>query len=96
MQAPAPSQLLGPHPLSGSLPAGRLLQVPAFPGSAHETQAPTQAVLQHTPSTQFALAHWLALLHAAPNLSCGVHVPALQPDPDGQSELEVQWVGQLA
>ena len=69
VQAPAPSQLLGPHPLSGSVPTGRLLQVPAFPASAHETHAPTQAVLQHTPSTQLALAHWLALLHEDPNVS---------------------------
>ena len=54
-QAPAPlqkpllPQLAAPasvHWLSGSWPAGTLVQVPMLLGSAHDWQAPVQAVLQ--------------------------------------------------
>lgn len=65
-QAPAPSQLVFPHPFSGSVPAGRGVQVPALPLSAHETHAPLHAVSQQTPSAQKPLTHSHPSVQAPP------------------------------
>jgi hypothetical protein len=43
-----------------------LAQVPALPATLQAWQLPVHALLQHTPSTQLPLAHWLAMAHATP------------------------------
>ena len=58
------------------LPAG--VHVPMLPTCAQVLQAPVQAVLQHTPSTQLPLAHTLPVVHAVPFVSFGTHEPAGQ------------------
>jgi hypothetical protein len=40
-------------------------QVPAEPATLQASQAPAQAVLQQTPSTQLPEPHWLAAVHVA-------------------------------
>jgi hypothetical protein len=85
--APAPSQepslphvdcAVAEHTLRGLVPASAGVHVPMLPTCAHVMQLPPQAVLQHTPSTQLPLAHWLAPVHAVPLLSFGTHEPAGQ------------------
>ena len=51
------------------------LHVPTLPSRLQASQAPPHAVLQHTPSTQLPLPHWLAALHTAPLFSFGTHAP---------------------
>jgi hypothetical protein len=67
-QVPAPSQALPPvQALAGKLscwPAGTLTQVPTLPMTLHARHVPVHALLQHTPSTQLPLRHWLALEQA--------------------------------
>ena len=49
-------------PSSQELDAGRAVQVPRVPGTLQAWQSlvpPAHAALQHTPSTQKPLAHWL-------------------------------------
>src|SRR5690606_16179746 len=43
-------------------------QVPSLPGTLHASHCPVHAPSQQRPSTQRLLAHWAALVHAAP---CG-------------------------
>jgi hypothetical protein len=50
------------------VPATTGLQVPTLPGTAHESHAPSQAVSQHTPSTQLPLAHWPSAPQVAPGV----------------------------
>jgi hypothetical protein len=52
--------------------------VPTLPGKLQESQAPPQAVLQHTPSTQLPLPHWLLAEQALLLVCFGTHAPALQ------------------
>jgi hypothetical protein len=54
------------------------LHVPTLPGRLQESQAPPQAVLQHTPSTQLPLPHWLLAEQALLLVCFGTHAPALQ------------------
>jgi hypothetical protein len=99
-QAPLPShdplvpQLAAPlsvHWLSGSLPAGTVVQVPTEPVSAHDWQVPAQAALQHTPWAQkFELQSVLAV-HAVP-LAFRPQVPAMQVAGAVQSASTVQVV----
>lgn len=64
-QAPLPSQVpskpqggLGVHPLCGSgAPVGVGWQAPACPPTLQARQVPQLVDEQHTPSTQFPLAH---------------------------------------
>jgi hypothetical protein len=42
------------------------------------SQEPPQAVLQHTPSTQLPLPHWLAPVQVTPLVFFETHAPALQ------------------
>ena len=61
------------------LPVATGLHVPTLPVWLQESQALPQAVLQHTPSTQLPLPHWLAALHTAPLVSFATQAPlALQ------------------
>ena len=67
-------QYLDRDPWTGRFPAepaGVLVQVPAAPARLQASQAPAQAVLQHTPSTQFPLPHSLATWQAAPRAFFG-------------------------
>jgi hypothetical protein len=49
------------------LPAPMGVHVPAVPASVHETQVPSQAVLQQTPSfEQTPVWHWLVAVHEPP------------------------------
>jgi hypothetical protein len=50
----------------GSTPAGVIVQVPSDVASAHVMQAPLQAMLQQSPSTQKLLLHSAAQPHARP------------------------------
>ena len=76
-QAPAPSQVPSrPQPpadsaghwpaLRGGRPAGTSVQVPGKPGTLQAWQVSWQAVSQHSPSTQFPLAHSPAQWHSSP------------------------------
>ena len=57
---------------------GTMLHVPTLPGRLHASQAPPlQAVLQHTPSTQLPLRHWLFAVQATAPFF-GTHAPASQ------------------
>jgi hypothetical protein len=77
--APKPShlpvvpQLSGPMsrhmPRTSGLPESMGMHVPVAPAIAHETQAPSQAPLQHTPSAQNVERHWAPLVHARPFIS---------------------------
>jgi hypothetical protein len=53
------------------------VQVPALP-ALHASHWPSQAVLQHTPSTQWSLAHSLLREHVAPLVETVVQTPARQ------------------
>jgi hypothetical protein len=55
-----------------------VVQVPGFPLSEHAWHWPVQALLQHTPSTQKPLRHWVLPLHVWPVALFGAHAPALQ------------------
>ncbi len=58
---------------------GTMLHVPTLPGRLQESQAPPlHAVLQHTPSTQLPLPHWLLAVQVTPGVCFGTHAPSLQ------------------
>jgi hypothetical protein len=66
---PSPPQVIIPssvHCMSGSWPAGTLVQVPALDGSAHDLQLPVQAVEQQTPCAQVPELHSTSLPQVAP------------------------------
>src|SRR5205823_2272106 len=54
------------------------VHVPAVPARSHAWHWPSQAVSQHTPSTQWPLPHWSAAPHVPPGGSLGTHRPAEQ------------------
>jgi hypothetical protein len=61
---------------------GTKVHVPTLPRTLQASQAPPpHAVLQHTPSTQLPLPHWLEAEHVAPLVFRGTHTPALQKLP---------------
>jgi hypothetical protein len=60
------------------VPAATGPQVPALPGTLHASHAPVHAELQHTPSTQLPLPHWLLAEQAVLLVCFGTHAPALQ------------------
>jgi hypothetical protein len=45
------------HCISGSIPAGTLVHVPALPGNPHDLQVPMQSVEQQTPCAQMLELH---------------------------------------
>ncbi len=73
-----PEQANGAHDGLPVEPAGRLAQVPTLPVRLQALQAPAQAVLQHTPSTQLPLTHAFAAVQAAPRAFLGTQAEALQ------------------
>jgi len=85
-QTPAWQRPFVPHvvaPMSRHSPAGSVapvatfVHVPSMPGSAHDWQAPAQALSQHTPCAQKLEPHSLACEHEAP-LFFGPHELTLQ------------------
>ena len=102
-QAPAPSHLLlvpqvlapwSTQVLVGSgEPAATLVQVPADAASAHDRQAPVQALLQQKPWAQKVDWHSLPAVHGWP-FSLGPHVPFTQARPVSQSALVLHVLGQ--
>ncbi len=60
------------------LPEATGLQVPTLPATLQESQEPPQAVLQHTPSTQLPLPHWLLAVQVVLLVFFATHAPALQ------------------
>jgi hypothetical protein len=75
--ADEPPHTYGAHEGEPTLPAPIGLHVPTFPATSHASQAPVQAELQHTPSTQLPLRHWLLAVHARPLDGFGTHAPVL-------------------
>ena len=61
-----------------ALPEARGLQVPTLPVRLQASQVPAQAELQHTPSTQLPLEHWLAAPQTAPPFFLGTQAPPEQ------------------
>lgn len=59
------------------------------------SQAPAQAVLQHTPSTQLPLRHWLAPPQDCPSSLRGRQLPPSHQWPDAQAASLPQLTGQL-
>jgi hypothetical protein len=71
--------------MCGSVPpAGLAVQVPSADDSAQVVHAPWQALVQHTPSTQKLLAHWLAAVQGCPG-DLGPQLPLTQVWPVTQS-----------
>jgi len=94
--ADEPLHMYGAHAGVPVLPAGEFVHVPSLPAALQESQAPEQALLQHTPSTQLPLVHWLLAEHTAPLDILGTHAPALQKLPLAHWLSRVHSVGQLA
>ena len=71
--------------------------MPGFAAWSHESQVPSQAELQHTPSTQKPLAQSLAFAQTAPLVFAAgmVQVPPKHVNPVAQSASVVHIVGQL-
>ena len=72
------------------------LQVPTRPAMLQASQAAPQAVLQHTPSMQLPLTHWLLPPQATPLASLGMQVLVLQKSPAMQLASVAQVAGQVA
>ena len=85
-QVPSVPQLVRPlsaHWSSGSSPAGTAVQVPAAPGSPHDSQVPLQSLLQQKPCAQMLLLQSSLVSQAAPSglrpqLPLSQKVPAMQ------------------
>src|SRR5207302_1850331 len=78
------------------LPAPEIVQVPAV-AVLHASQAPLQAVLQQTPSTQKPLVHCELLQQAVPLLaSASAQWPLLHTKPAAHCAFDEQPDGQLA
>ena len=103
LHAPLPLQTpvlphvpLGAQPPCGSaVPVATFAHVPA-PLMLHARQVPHDPTLQHTPSTQNPLPHWLADVHAMPRPVWLTQVPPLQKYPAAHCSLPVQLARQLA
>jgi hypothetical protein len=86
--ASLPSQEAVPH----TVPSAVGEQVPCFPATAHDWQAPQDADPQQNPSVQKPLMHSPAAPHAAPFAFRLVHELPWQVYPATQSELVVHVV----
>jgi hypothetical protein len=75
LQLPLDPQVYWPQPFSGSVPAGRLVQVPRLPARLQARQGPVHVVLQQRPSTQLPEAHSQPKEHVAPLDFSATHVP---------------------
>ncbi len=68
--------------------------MPTLPGRLQASHEPLQAVLQHTPSTHWPLAHWLLAPQVAPGVLRSTHVPLAQYWLLAHCESAVQALGQ--
>ena len=66
VQNSATSQLLPTATPRHSTSGGDRLHVPLLPSRSQASHAPSQALLQHTLSTQWPSVHWLSALQASP------------------------------
>ncbi len=79
LQVPAqalPSVVQAARAPCGAPTAG--VHVPTEPSASHAWHCPPQAALQHTPSTQLALAHWFVAEQACPFAFFATQAPAAQ------------------
>lgn len=74
-QLPLLPQVYAPQPLSGSVPAVRLVHLPRFPAMLQALHGPLQVVSQHRPSTQLPEAHSQPTEHVAPLDFSATHEP---------------------
>ena len=65
------------HSISGSVPGSYAVQMPGF-GEMQLLQVPVQAAVQHTPSAQNPVRHWLFAVHAIATSSLRTHAGAAQ------------------
>jgi hypothetical protein len=68
-----PSEVQAARPPSGVPVTGA--HVPTEPATAQASHCPSQAALQHTPSTQKPLAHWTAAPQLPPSGAFGAQRP---------------------
>jgi hypothetical protein len=78
LHAPRPSQVLRPHSPAESVPAAVGVHPPTSPGTLQATQAPSQALLQQTPSTQKPLAQSVFTAQVRPLPFGPAHAPPEQ------------------
>jgi hypothetical protein len=78
-------------PVGSAPPAGTAEQVPSLPASAHELQAPVQAVEQQTPCAQTPCWHSLPEAQAEPSGFCP-QLPPMHWFGDAQSASVMQGV----
>jgi len=93
---PPSSALLPRH--AARVPCGApaiVLQVPMLPPTSHAWHCPVHPVLQHTPSMQTPLVHWLPVPHEVPLAAVVPHVPRLHVAGEAQSVFVAQVVAQL-
>lgn len=86
-----PSQTNGEQLGPPTAPASRSWQTPV----AHAWQAPSHALLQHTPSTQWPFWHSSAAPQLSPSFSFSAHTVPAQKPVAWQSSLSVQVVLQV-
>ncbi len=95
-QVAAPVHTKGAHEGVPGLPALSTLHCPTEPARLHESQAPSQLALQHTPSVQEPLAHCRGVAQTAPLASFGTHPVPLQNAVGVHCRSSVQLLGQVA
>jgi hypothetical protein len=78
LQPSVPLQSVRPHSFWGSVPPATGAQVPRLPATSQASQAPVQAVAQHTPSTQRPPRHSASTPHAVPFAFCPTQTPWMQ------------------
>jgi hypothetical protein len=91
LQAPAASQVLPPTQRSSSADFTGVQVPPAV----QDSQAPSQAVLQQTPSTHLPLWQASGVVQVAPSACLGKHLPAVQTWLLGQGLLAEQPPAQM-
>ena len=68
-----------------------MVQVPSVPARLQASQAPTQAVSQQTPSTQWPVPHWAFSAHTPPCVVFGTQAPLEHIADASQS----RWLAQV-
>ena len=76
--AAEPLHTYGAQAGAPAVPAELLVQVPTLPARLQASQAPAQAVLQHTPSTQLPATHSLSAPQVVPRTFLGTQAEPLQ------------------
>jgi hypothetical protein len=82
LHVPIPSHAcVAPEHPPSSLPTATFEQVPAKPLTLQDLQSAVHDVSQQTPSTQFPLRHWLAIVHIVPLTRLQIPLPSHWFDP---------------